>query len=124
MKKKFNERRLLITAYFWRFGVITLAFLLPIILGLVFFNIESLNPYTPFAIFISIGIPFVAIGLDYILGCIFEFDHIILIDQDCSHQKMNPYNLSWNVSKKEFIFVGLIFLVLGIAMIVFPFIIF
>ena len=121
MKKKFNEKRLLITAYFWRFGIIALAFLLPLILGSIFFNIESLKPYTPFAVFISAGIPFVAMGTDYILGCIFEFDHMILIDQDCSHQKMNPYNLTWNVSKKEFIGVGLIFLILGIVMIVLPF---
>ena len=62
-------------------------------------------------------------GTDYIFGCILEFDHMILIDQDCSHQKMNPFNLTWNVSKKEFIGVGLIFLILGIAMIVLPFII-
>ena len=123
MKKKFNERRLLITAYFWRFGIIGLVFLLPLIFGLVFYNIESLNPYTIFAIFISMGVPCVAMGIDYILGCILEFDHIILVNQSCYHHKMNPYNLSWNVSKKEFIFVGAIFSILGIAMIVLPFII-
>lgn len=122
MKKRFNEKRLLLTAYFWRWGIIGLAIVLPVIFGCSFFNIESLKEYTPFAIFISIGVPFVSMGVDYILGCIFEFDHMILIDQDCSHQKMNPYNLSWNVSKKEFIGVGIIFLILGIAMIVLPFI--
>ena len=123
MKKRFNEKRLLLTAYFWRWGTIGLAIVLPVIFGCSFFNIESLKEYTPFAIFISIGVPFVSMGVDYILGCIFEFDHMILIDQDCSHQKMNPFNLTWNVSKKEFIGVGLIFLILGIAMIVLPFII-
>ncbi len=123
LKKKNYEKRLLITAYFWRFGIIALAFLLPAIFGSIFFNIESLKPYTPFAVFISSGIPFAAMGTDYIFGCILEFDHMILIDQDCSHQKMNPFNLTWNVSKKEFIGVGLIFLILGIAMIVLPFII-
>ena len=122
MKKRFNEKRLLLTAYFWRWGIIGLAIVLPVIFGCIFFNIESLKEYTPFAIFISIGVPFVSMGVDYILGCIFEFEHMILIDQDCSHQKMNPYNLSWNVSKKEFIGVGIIFLILGIAMIVLPFI--
>ena len=92
MTKKLHERRLLITAYFWRYGIIALAFLLPIIFGCIFYNIESLNAYTAFAVFISAGIPFIAMGADYILGCIFEFNHMILIDQDCSHQKMNPYN--------------------------------
>ena len=123
MKSKIDEQKLLLTAYFWRWGIIILIFLLPTIFGCVFYNVKALKEYTPFAIYISIGVPMVAMGIDYILGCIFEFNHMILIDQDCKHQQMNPYNLSWNVSKKEFIGIGIIFLVLGIAFIILSFII-
>lgn len=119
--KKFNPKRLLVIAYFWRYGILGVAFVLPIISGLLFFNIELLQPYTTYAIFFSIGIPLCAMGIDYILGCIFEFDHMILVSDSCYHKKMDPYDLVWNVSKKEFIGVGAIFICFGIAMFVVPF---
>ena len=119
--KKFNPKRLLALAYFWRYGIIGVAFILPIISWLIFSNIEALQVYTKYAIFFSIGLPLCAMGIDYILGCIFEFDHMILVSDSCYHQKMDPYNLVWNVSKKEFIGVGAIFICFGIAMFVVPF---
>ena len=119
--KKFNPKRLLFLAYFWRYGIIGVAFILPIISGLIFFNIEVLQPYTIYAISFSIGIPLCAMGIDYILGCIFEFDHMILVSDSCYHNEMDPYNLVWNVSKREFISVGVIFICFGIAMCVLPF---
>ena len=120
--KRFNPKRLLILGYFWRYGIIALIFVLPAISYLIFSNINSLQLYTPYALFISIGLPMCAMGIDYILGCIFEFDHIILVNTSASHGKMDPYNLTWNVSKKEFIFIGSFFLLLGIAFIILPFI--
>ena len=119
--KKFKPKKLLAVAYFWRYGIIGVAFILPIIVGLIFFNNEFLHTYTPQAILISIGLPFCAMGIDDILGCIFEFDHIILVNQSCCRQKMDPYNLTWNVSKKEFIAMGSIFLCLGLSMIILSF---
>jgi hypothetical protein len=119
--KKFNPKRLLALAYFWCYGIIVVAFILPIIVGLIFFNNEFLHTYTAQAISISIGLPFCAKGIDDILGCIFKFDHIILVNQSSYRQKMNPYNLIWNVSKKEFIAIGVIFLCLGLSMIVLSF---
>lgn len=119
--KKFNSKKLLAVAYFWRYGIVGVVFILPVIVGLIFFNNEFLHSYTPHAILISIGLPLCAMGIDDILGCIFEFDHIILVNQSSSHLKMDPYNLIWNVSKKEFIATGIIFLFLGLLFIVFPF---
>ena len=119
--KNFNPKKLLAVAYFWLYGIIGVAFILPIIVGLIFFNNEFLHTYTPQAILISIGLPVCAMGIDYILGCIFEFDHIILVRQSCYRQKMDPYNLIWNVSKKEFITIGIIFLCLGLSMIALSF---
>ena len=117
---KFNERRLLFIAYFWRYGIIGLTFILPTILGIIFYNVESLNAYTPYVVFISAGIPLCAMGIDYILGCIFKWDHMILVEQSCYHQKMNTYNLTWNVNIKEFILVGCVFLFFGICLILLP----
>ena len=119
--KKFNPKRLLALAYFWRYGIIGVAFILPIISWLIFSNIEALQVYTKYAIFFSIGLPLCAMGIDYILGCIFEFDHMILVSDSCYRKKMDPYNLVWNVSKREFIGVGVIFICFGIAMCVLPF---
>lgn len=119
--KKFNSKKLLVIAYFWRYGIIGVAFVLPIISGLLFFNIELLQPYTKYAIFFSIGLPLCAMGIDYILGCVLEFNHMILVSDSCYHKKMDPHDLVWNVSKFEFITVGIIFLCFGIAMCVVPF---
>ena len=119
--KTFHPKRLLALAYFWRYGIIGVAFILPIISGLIFFNIEALRTYTKYAVFFSIGIPLCAMGIDYILGCIFEFDHMILVSDSCYHKKMDSYNLVWNVSKGEFIGVGIIFICFGIAMSAIPF---
>ena len=88
---------------------------------MIFYNNEFLNAYTPQAVLISIGLPTCAMGLDDILGCIFEFDHLILVNQSCHREEMDPYNLIWNVSKKEFIFMGCLFLCLGLAMIILSF---
>lgn len=119
--KNFNPKRLLLIAYFWRYGIIGVTLVLPIISGLLFSNIELLQPYTKYAIFFSFGFPMCAMGIDYILGCIFEFDHMILVSDSCSHKKMDPYDLVWNVSKPEFIGVGVTFLCIGIAICVLPF---
>ena len=59
-------------------------------------------------------------GIDYILSCIFKWDHMILVDQSWYHQKMNTYNLTWNVNIKEFILVGCVFLFFGICLILLP----
>ena len=89
-------------------------------LFVVFVSLITRDP-PKYAILFSIGIPMCAMGIDYILGCIFEFDHMILVSDSCSHKKMDPYDLVWNVSKKEFISVGAIFICFGIAMFVVPF---
>lgn len=123
MGKRIGEKRLLLVSYFWRYGIIGVAFVLPIIFGIIFYNVERLHIYTPHVVFFSCGIPLCAMGLDYILGCIFEWKHMILINQSCHHLKMNTYNLKWDVNKKEFIGVGITFLILGIVMIIVPFLI-
>ena len=58
-------------------------------------------------------------GLDYILACIFEWDHILLVNQSSYHNKMNPNDLDFNdLNKKEFISIGILFFILGVAILV------
>ena len=62
-------------------------------------------------------------GLDYILACIFEWDHILLVNQSSYHNKMNPNDLDFNdLNKKEFICIGIFFFILGVAILVLFFI--
>ena len=98
-----------------------LGILLPFVSFLVFSNIEALLPYTPKAFLLSCGLPFCVMGIDYILGCLFKFDHMVLIHQDCSRQKMDPYDLKWNVPEKTYIAIGIVFFVLGAALVVLSF---
>ena len=58
-------------------------------------------------------------GLDFILACIFEWDHILLVNQSSNHNKMNPNDLDFNdLNKKEFISIGILFFILGVAILV------
>ena len=58
-------------------------------------------------------------GLDYVLACIFEWDHMLLVNQSSYHNKMNPNDLDFNdLNKKEFIGIGIFFFILGVAILV------
>ena len=58
-------------------------------------------------------------GLDFILACIFEWNHILLVNQSSNHNKMNPNDLDFNdLNKKEFIVIGILFFILGVAILV------
>ena len=58
-------------------------------------------------------------GLDCIFECIFEWDHILLVNQSSHHNKMNPNDLDFNdLNKKEFIGIGIFFFILGVATLV------
>ena len=58
-------------------------------------------------------------GLDYILACIFEWNHILLVNQSSNHNKINPNDLDFNdLNKKEFIVIGILFFILGVAILV------
>lgn len=113
MKRK-NRRKLLFLGWFFRYGIVILTFILPIISFLVCINIDSIKDYTGKISRIFFSIPLILMGIDYILGCILKFDHLILVNQSCKHLEMNPNNLKWDVNKKEFIGIGIMFLTIGL----------
>lgn len=118
-----KKRSLLFWGYFWRYGSIFLTIALSFLVGLILLNIESTKKYATLVFCLVFGGGFIATGLDYILAIVFKKPHILLMNQSASHQRMNPDDISWeDISKKDWIGVGSIFIALGAGLIVVAFI--
>lgn len=120
IKKEIEKRnkRLLFLGFFFRYGLCITAILVPFIFIIIgdILNKKDLF-YTIGFIFFPLSI--IVMGLDYILACIFEWDHILLVNQSSNHNKMNPNDLDFNdLNKKEFIGIGIFFFILGVAILV------
>ena len=120
VKKEIEKRnkRLLFLGFFFRYGLCIIAILVPFIFIIIgdILNKKDLF-YTIGFIFFPLSI--IVMGLDYILACIFEWDHILLVNQSSNHNKMNPNDLDFNdLNKKEFISIGILFFILGVAILV------
>ena len=120
IKKEIEKRnkRLLFLGFFFRYGLCIIAILVPFIFIIIgdILNKKDLF-YTIGFIFFPLSI--IVMGLDYILACIFEWDHILLVNQSSNHNKMNPNDLDFNdLNKKEFISIGILFFILGVAILV------
>lgn len=120
IKKEIEKRnkRLLFLGFFFRYGLCIIAILVPFIFIIIG---DILNKKD---LFYTIGFTFfplsvIVMGLDFILACIFEWDHILLVNQSSYHNKMNPNDLDFNdLNKKEFIGIGIFFFILGVAILV------
>ena len=113
-----KNKRLLFLGFFFRYGLCIIAILVPFIFIIIgdILNKKDLF-YTIGFIFFPLSI--IVMGLDYILACIFEWDHILLVNQSSYHNKMNPNDLDFNdLNKKEFISIGILFIILGVAILV------
>ena len=113
-----KNKRLLFLGFFFRYGLCIIAILVPFIFIIIgdILNKKDLF-YTIGFIFFPLSI--IVMGLDYILACIFEWDHILLVNQSSNHNKMNPNDLDFNdLNKKEFISIGILFFILGVAILV------
>ena len=113
-----KNKRLLFLGFFFRYGLCIIAILVPFIFIIIgdILNKKDLF-YTIGFIFFPLSI--IVMGLDYILACIFEWDHILLVNQSSNHNKMNPNDLDFNdLNKKEFIGIGIFFFILGVAILV------
>ena len=113
-----KNKRLLFLGFFFRYGLCIIAILVPFIFIIIgdIVNKKDLF-YTIGFIFFPLSI--IVMGLDYILACIFEWDHILLVNQSSYHNKMNPNDLDFNdLNKKEFISIGILFFILGVAILV------
>ena len=113
-----KNKRLLFLGFFFRYGLCITAIGVPFIFIIIgdILNKKDLF-YTIGFIFFPLSI--IVMGLDYILACIFEWDHILLVNQSSYHNKMNPNDLDFNdLNKKEFISIGILFFILGVAILV------
>ena len=113
-----KNKRLLFLGFFFRYGLCIIAILVPFIFIIIgdILNKKDLF-YTIGFIFFPLSI--IVMGLDYILACIFEWNHILLVNQSSNHNKMNPNDLDFNdLNKKEFISIGILFIILGVAILV------
>ena len=113
-----KNKRLLFLGFFFRYGLCIIAILVPFIFIIIgdILNKKDLF-YTIGFIFFPLSI--IVMGLDYILACIFEWNHILLVNQSSHHNKMNPNDLDFNdLNKKEFISIGILFFILGVTILV------
>lgn len=113
-----KNKRLLFLGFFFRYGICIVAIGVPFIFMIIgdILNKKDLFYTIGFTFF---PLSFIVMGLDYILACIFEWNHILLVNQFSHHNKMDPNDLDFNdLNKKEFIGIGIFFFILGVVTLV------
>ena len=116
-----KNKRLLFLGFFFRYGLCIIAILVPFIFIIIGDIVNKKDLFYTIG-FIFFPLSFIVMGLDFILACIFEWNHILLVNQSSYHNKMNPNDLDFNdLNKKEFIGIGIFFFILGVAiLVIFP----
>ena len=115
-----KERRVITMGYLWRWGSIVIILLIPAIaFGIC--NLVNTEPEIQgFVTFLSAGIAMFCVGTYDIIGTVLEFKHILVSSQLATKipfQNINPRR-GWTKSeKREYIGVGIIFIILGLAFI-------
>ena len=113
-----KNKRLLFLGFFFRYGLCIIAILVPFIFIIIGDIVNKKDLFYTIG-FIFFPLSFIVMGLVYFLACIFEWDHILLVNQSSYHNKMNPNDLDFNdLNKKEFISIGILFFILGVAILV------
>ena len=113
-----KNKRLLFLGFFFRYGLCIIAILVPFIFIIIGDIVNKKDLFYTIG-FIFFPLSFIVMGLDFILACIFEWNHILLVNQSSNHNKMNPNDLDFNdLNKKEFIGIGIFFFILGVAILV------
>lgn len=125
MKKRssFNrkERRAIMLGHLWRWGSIALILLVPAIAYGICNLLNTGAETQGFVTFLSAGITMFCVGVYNIIGTVLEFKHVFVSLQLASRhipfQNFNP-SRGWTKSeKRDYIFVGIIFAVFGLAII-------
>ena len=113
-----KNKRLLFLGFFFRYGLCIIAILVPFIFIIIGDIVNKKDLFYTIG-FIFFPLSFIVMGLDFILACIFEWNHILLVNQSSNYNKMNPNDLDFNdLNKKEFIGIGILFFILGVAILV------
>ena len=116
-----KERRAITFGYLWRWGSIVIILLIPaIVFGIC--NLVNTEPEIQgFVTFLSAGITMFCVGVYDIIGTVLEFKHVLVsLQLTRSHipfQNINPRR-DWTKSeKRENIGAGIIYIILGLAII-------
>ncbi|MBQ8772265.1 MAG: hypothetical protein IJZ28_03585 [Clostridia bacterium] len=115
-----KERRAITFGYLWRWGSILIMLLIPaIVFGIC--NLVNTEPKTQRLVsFLSAGIAMFCVGVYDIIGTVLEFKHVLVSLQlayRIPFQNINPRR-DWTKSEKEeYIGVGIIFIIFGLAFI-------
>ena len=115
-----KERRIITFGYLWRWGSIVIILLIPAIaFGIC--NLVNTEPEIQgFVTFLSAGIAMFCVGTYDIIGTVLEFKHILVSLQLATKipfQNINPRREWTKSEKREYIGVGIIFIILGLAFI-------
>ena len=85
----------------------------------------SLRPHKELFTLLSLALPIFVMGIDYTLGIIFKFDHIVVVykkNQCHIHEPINYNDLSFDdVNKKEMLLSGIILIIISIVIFVLSF---
>ena len=115
-----KERRVITMGYLWRWGSIVIILLIPAIAFGICNLVNAQPEIQGFVTFLSAGIAMFCVGTYDIIGTVLEFKHILVSSQLASNipfQNINPRR-GWTKSeKREYIGVGIIFIILGLAFI-------
>ena len=115
-----KEQQVITSGYLWRWGSIAMILLVPTI-AFVICNLLNTEPDTQgFVTLLSAGFTMLCVGTYDIIGTAFEFKHILVSLQLARHtplQNIDPRR-DWTKSeKREHIGTGIIFVILGLAII-------
>ena len=125
MKKRssFNkkERRAIMLGHLWRWGSIALILLVPAIAYGICNLLNTGTETQGVVTFLSLGITMFCVGVYNIIGTALEFKHVFVSLQLASRhipfQNINPSRGWTKYEKRDYIFVGIIFAVFGLAVI-------
>ena len=116
-----KERQVITLGYLWSWGSIVIILLIPAIVFVICNLVNTEPKIQGLVTFLSAGIAMFCVGIYDIIGTLLEFKHVLVSLQLAYHipfQNINPRR-DWTKSeKREYIGVGIIFAILGLAFII------
>lgn len=113
-----KERRTIILGYLWRWGSIGMMLLVPAITLVICNSLRVSAEFRSLAGALAFGISMFCVGTYDIIGTLLEFKHVLVSLQLASHvPHVNPRRAWTSKDKREYIGVGIIFVVLGLALV-------
>ena len=113
-----EAKKILTFAYIWYQGMLGLAFISAITLWIVFYNVDGLREYTPFAALGAGGFFLTVIGVEQMIASARKMPHMFCVAQSLKRRNMTPEKIDWcQLDNKEFIYTGMGVSILGVVLI-------